>query len=523
MSYLITTGSNRIYDLDTSIIEKLDNTCYLFCKYEYSAYQTIFKYKNKNEDFRKDFNKSFQNYFKHKFNTDDYYANSFVNDAKGMYTSQEKCLKLYKEKIETDIKNINDKITKESKTLNKYIDLRKNLNIYRKDKTFKLKTGMGHISFKKNIFTVRNLKTQDKQDYNINKFEYEYLNKQIKFLQNKISNLKYSLNYKQEKLDNLKLKPCIFYKKYLNDKQVFKDKKYNHFDISGRKDAGSGNFVFKAKYKETKTLIFKKTHSLKWIKKDIDYYDIEVKLIDGSIVVFKDIVFKHHGDELKNLLNENVALAYKLIRKTDKVGKIYYQIFLTLDLEYGKRLNESTETGIVALDFNNGHIDMTDIDSKGNLVYKETIYYNTKGLKEENFQSLNKALSEVLKYACSAHKTIVIEDLDLSKSKNNSKYKERILNRIFHNLPYSRYKQLIEYKCLQENLKLIKVNPAFTSFIGTVKYNNLKLNSHIKASYIIGRRGMGFKEHVPKQYKNLISDNTNNFKQWSIIYKHLNK
>ena len=57
MSHLITTGSNRIYDLDTSIKQKIDDTCYLFCKHEYSAYQTIFKYKNKNEDFRKDFNR----------------------------------------------------------------------------------------------------------------------------------------------------------------------------------------------------------------------------------------------------------------------------------------------------------------------------------------------------------------------------------------------------------------------------------------------------------------------------------
>ena len=53
-----------------------------------------------------------------------------------------------------------------------------------------------------------------------------------------------------------------------------------------------------------------------------------------------------------------------------------------------------------------------------------------------------------------------------------------------------------------------------------IKYDNLKLNSHIKASYIIGRRGMGIKEKVPKQYKDLIPDNTNNFKQWSIVYKN---
>ena len=218
-----------------------------------------------------------------------------------------------------------------------------------------------------------------------------------------------------------------------------------------------------------------------------------------------------------------MAIAYKLIRKKDKVGKTYYQIFVTMDIEYGKRLNDSVIDGVVSLDFNNGHIDMTNINDKGNLKDVKVLKYLTTGTKEENFQSLSKVLDEVIDYARKHHKTIVIEDLDLSKSKQNSKYKEKILNKIFHNLPYSRYKQLIEYKCLEKNLKLIKVSPSYTSFIGTVKYDNLKLNSHVKASYIIGRRGMGIKEKIPKQYKALIPDNSNNFKQWSIIYKHLNK
>ena len=198
MSYLNTIGSNRIYDLDEGIKNTIDNTFSLFCKYEYSAYNTIFKYENDEKLFRQCFNKSMQNYFKNKFDVDDYYANSFVNDAKGMYTSQKECLNLYKEKLETDIKAINKKIEKETKTLNKYMKLRQDLNVYRKEK-FKLKTGMGHISFKNNIFTVRNLKTQEKTNYNINSFEYKYLNKQIKFYKNKISNLTYSLNYKKRK------------------------------------------------------------------------------------------------------------------------------------------------------------------------------------------------------------------------------------------------------------------------------------------------------------------------------------
>ena len=87
------------------------------------------------------------------------------------------------------------------------------------------------------------------------------------------------------------LKPCVFYKKYLSDKDVFKDKKYNHFDISGRKDAGFGNFIFKAKYKDTKKLIYKKPRSNKLETKDIDFFDIDIRLIDGKVITLKDVFF----------------------------------------------------------------------------------------------------------------------------------------------------------------------------------------------------------------------------------------
>ena len=42
---------------------------------------------------------------------------------------------------------------------------------------------------------------------------------------------------------------------------------------------------------------------------------------------------------------------------------------------------------------------------------------------------------------------------------------------------------------------LTKVNPAYTSYIGKTKYaNSMKLNSHTAASFVIARRGLGFKD-----------------------------
>jgi hypothetical protein len=66
------------------------------------------------------------------------------------------------------------------------------------------------------------------------------------------------------------------------------------------------------------------------------------------------------------------------------------------------------------------------------------------------------------------------------------------------------------------------VKPNFTSIIGKLKYsNNMKLNNHISASYVIGRRAMGFKEK-PLSSQNLLLTNIINKGEWA-KWSYLNK
>ena len=52
----------------------------------------------------------------------------------------------------------------------------------------------------------------------------------------------------------------------------------------------------------------------------------------------------------------------------------------------------------------------------------------------------------------------------------------------------------ISYK---ERIGVIRVNPAYTSQIGRNKYSKIKgANIHMCASYVIGRRGMGYKDEL---------------------------
>ena len=72
---------------------------------------------------------------------------------------------------------------------------------------------------------------------------------------------------------------------------------------------------------------------------------------------------------------------------------------------------------------------------------------------------------------------------------------------------------------------VIEVNPAYTSLIGKIKYlKRLRCPVHVAAAYVIGRRGMGFREKVPGIYKNVIPRGrrrAHHWKQYACLYKHL--
>lgn len=82
----------------------------------------------------------------------------------------------------------------------------------------------------------------------------------------------------------------------------------------------------------------------------------------------------------------------------------------------------------------------------------------------------------------------------------------------------------MDYVTVKHSIDVIKVKPNFTSIIGKLKYsNNMKLNTHISASYVIGRRAMKFKEK-PLSSQNLLLTiiiNKSEWAKWSYLSKAL--
>lgn len=98
-------------------------------------------------------------------------------------------------------------------------------------------------------------------------------------------------------------------------------------------------------------------------------------------------------------------------------------------------------------------------------------------------------------------KDIIIENLDFKRTKSKASkakgQKGRKHNRMLHLFDYSRYKGTLENCCHRNRVLLQMASPKDTSRTGKQKYGyQKKLNTHQAASYVIARRGQGFKDRL---------------------------
>jgi len=72
---------------------------------------------------------------------------------------------------------------------------------------------------------------------------------------------------------------------------------------------------------------------------------------------------------------------------------------------------------------------------------------------------------------------------------------------------YKRLLNKIKVLAKRNGIEIRKVNPAYTSVIGKLKYSpQYNIDKDIAGAYVIARRGLGYKERLPKNYKELLND-----------------
>ncbi len=340
---------------------------------------------------------------------------------------------------------------------------------------------------------VRVNKVTEKQlkKYREDKRSLYYTNQKLNKKRMKLKQLSYEL-------DNNILKICFGTKK-LYDSQYrlkengFKNHKgwYNTFVKNrdkniyymGSSDETKGNQLFQLTYNEEQD-----TFNIKLRK--------ENKYITDSKYVGGVCNFKYQREYLKSMLLEG---GYPLTYRVKRVGtKWYLQVVITIRNEIYNYLTRSNE-GVIGLDYNKGFIELCETNKEGNIVNLKHIQMKYKGVSNKAVNEIRQIIAYICKYAISVGKDIVIEDLNFKKTKGSvlkgKGNKGKTYNKMIHQLDYSRYKETFENTCFREKVGLMLVKPYNTSKIGIEKYAYVKkLSSHQSASYVIGRRGQGFKE-----------------------------
>jgi IS605 OrfB family transposase len=113
---------------------------------------------------------------------------------------------------------------------------------------------------------------------------------------------------------------------------------------------------------------------------------------------------------------------------------------------------------------------------------------------------------QVVERALESGKAIVMEDLQkVPKGRRGDGLAK--LRRKLHKWAYRSVLEKIEVYARRMGIQLIKVNPAYTSIIGKLKYSPmLGIDKDVAGAYVIGRRGLGFEEKLPKNYRELLKD-----------------
>ena len=380
-------------------------------------------------------------------------------------------------------KNKSAKDELDSKIHAKLMEICKNnpyVNTIKRDNQTRLKQQDTWFNKRKKYMKNQILKIKKKIDYikSVNKRD-----RRLRGLYARLSSI-------QNKLNNLQLKPVVFGTKHLFierikgdiSKEDFKIQRDSSFSCEGKKQHNVVNYNIRVYPNQTiRIKTFRK-------EKDKKYLFIPFTINDSQKKWFKEIL---------NAQKYMGTVKRKIIK-----GELRYFVHISYHIPEAE-MSYNFENGAIGLDFNYNFVSLTHADKEGNLKsYHQISFRNLHTLRKNSRKNyISYKMDKVITYCVNKKKGLVIEDLSFDQAFSYNKKRNRKLS----NLKTTAL-DLLERKCLKRSVAIRKVHPVYTSLIGKYKYSrSYNLSTHVLASYVIARRGLGFKEEIPSIYKWLLS------------------
>ena len=377
-------------------------------------------------------------------------ASSIIKTVQGRINS-------IKELKKTEIKQKQYKLEKISEKLEKLIPILLNL---------KLKAERNNI---KDLKKYRNFKTK----VAFMKIRKDKLVNKIKSLNYQLETNRFKITFGTKKLFRQNLKE-------------FLNKRDNQTIFIGSKEEIACNQNFQLRY------IAKINQFIIKMRKDFKYKDKKGE----ERYVYGKCFFNNHKKLIKEILkSKNSPLTYRIIKRKNK-----YYLQCIFEIDNRNTISTRKNYGTIGIDFNKGFVTISQTNKYGHLVKTGKMTYRFRnGNKTKN--DLLLIINKLTELAINTGKDLVIEDLNFSKTKSKTmkgkSEKGKKYNEMLHSLAYRIFLNRTEQICNRKNVGLIKVNPAWTSWIAKNKFcNKMKLNIHAGASFVIARRGMDIKDVV---------------------------
>ena len=302
----------------------------------------------------------------------------------------------------------------------------------------------------------------------------------------KLNRLKQKLVNLNYQLESGRLKLCFGTKKLLKqDCNKFVEQRDSQMTLVGEKEKSCCNQLLQLTYNQKNNQFAIK------LRKDFGGY----KSVKGNDkYVHGKLYFNHYKNKIISILkNKNSPLSYKIIKKNGR-----YYLYCTFEIQVDtNNFVTCSDYGTIGLDFNKGFITLSETNQYGHLVKTKLLPYCFKaGNKTKT--DLQEIANHVTALAYQTDKDICIEDLNFKTTKSKTETKQgKQYNEMIHSLAYRQFTDIIESVAYRNKVTLIKVNPAWTSWLAEKLYcPTMKINVHVGASYVIARRGQGYKDTV---------------------------
>ena len=428
--------------LNKDLIDYIDLTLPSYSKAVRESFQNI-----KNS---KSFNKSHYNsYLQQKYDITQRTANSIISDAQGRLNALIELKRYEQKQLKLKISNL------EKNIIPKLVQKRE------------INSNLLNCGGKVSVIKQRNLRLKIVSKKN-----------KLNCLKQKLSNITYQI-------ENRKLKLCFGTKDLLKrNYQKFKERRDSQLSFVGCKSEPGCNqqlqLIFNPKNNQFKIKLRKDFGFKKSKGKD--------KIVEGQVY------FRNHKNKIISILrNKNSPLTYKIIKNNNR---FYLYCTFEIQLEEKDYLTRSSY-GTIGLDFNKGFVTLSETNNYGDLIDVDIFRYRFRSGKKTK-TDLQKIANEVIKLSRERGKDLCIENLNFKKTKSKTDSKiGKQYNQMIHSLAYRQFINLMENSAFKNSVRIIKVNPAWTSWLAKKLYcPNMKLNIHIGAAYVIARRGQGYKESL---------------------------